>query len=171
MCTRSTVFDVIACARSDDCLANCGLGGTDACACIGVSVNTSHACWRSTAEGGRLRACGGAGGLHSLAIPHSNQILSWGANQNGLLGHGSHAGANVAHPTLIPDVYAQSVRAPRPRSHVDASASAVAITLQPRPSIESVSFPRSFRSRAHTRAGLRGSLTRELLRRELGVIV
>jgi hypothetical protein len=58
-------------------------------------VNSSDAC---------------AGGLHSLAIPHSNHILSWGANQNGVLGLGHHGDMNVSTPTLVPDVYASQVR-------------------------------------------------------------
>lgn len=51
------------------------------------------------------------GGLHSLAIPHSNHILSWGANQNGVLGLGHHGDMNVSTPTLVPDVYASQASA------------------------------------------------------------
>lgn len=122
--TRSTVLDVIVAPSLTAVIPTAGWAA--ALHEPAFEVNQSHCRWQSIAEGRRLRAGGGAGGLHSLAIPHSNQILSWGANQNGLLGHGSHASTNVAHPTLIPDVYAQSVRpAVTPAPHVEASARAL----------------------------------------------
>jgi Regulator of chromosome condensation (RCC1) repeat len=49
------------------------------------------------------------GGLHSIAVSGSGQILTWGANQNGLLGLGSSAQQNVPTPTPVPDVFAAHV--------------------------------------------------------------
>jgi alpha-tubulin suppressor-like RCC1 family protein len=51
-----------------------------------------------------------SGGLHSIAVSGSGQILTWGANQNGLLGLGSSAQQNVPTPTPVPDVFAAHVR-------------------------------------------------------------
>jgi Regulator of chromosome condensation (RCC1) repeat len=45
-----------------------------------------------------------------VAVSGSGQILTWGANQNGLLGLGSSAQQNVPTPTPVPDVFAAHVR-------------------------------------------------------------
>lgn len=58
----------------------------------------------------RQSCCVLSGGLHSIAVSGSGQILTWGANQNGLLGLGSSAQQNVPTPTPVPDVFAAHVR-------------------------------------------------------------
>lgn len=69
----------------------------------------------------RCSALVAPGGLHSVAVSGSGQILTWGANQNGLLGLGSSAQQNVPTPTPVPDVFAAHVSSSLVISHITMS--------------------------------------------------
>lgn len=62
-------------------------------------------------QAGSCTALPRPGGLHSVAVSGSGQLLSWGANQNGLLGLGAAAEQNVPTPTPIPGVFGAHVSA------------------------------------------------------------
>ncbi|PSC71361.1 ultraviolet-B receptor UVR8 [Micractinium conductrix] len=51
------------------------------------------------------------GWLHTLAVAHGGAVLSWGANQNGVLGHGHEKDQTPKWPTRIPCLEAKQVAA------------------------------------------------------------
>lgn len=50
-----------------------------------------------------------AGGLHTLAVKHTGEVLAWGANQNGVLGGGRTQQNAIREPMPVPGIMAQQV--------------------------------------------------------------